>query len=782
MAILLPQDSLVLNAYAALVGQTPGNAAYTAHKAYIATNGEAAYKAALNTVFANSTTAQLATSLLTNLGLSSIFTQAQAEAYLAANASNRVGAMMDLAAQLYSYNGSDASLVAAKAAYVNAVDGSYNYSINTANVSGATLSGTIISGGQTFTLTDSIDTLNGTAGNDTFIGDNNTASAADQLTGGTGTDTLKLYDTVTLPTFSGIESLYLNSAGASLDVSSKSEITSFTVDNEVTADGVAFTIAAGQAVTLSSITEGTAGHDLNIASAAAVTSVSLTADKVGTSTTDVDVDIAGNGVTTLNLTSANNASYFSLVNSGGALATINVSGDKAIAINLDVDSNAGDIDGIVTKVDAAAMTAGGVTVTLEDDTAPKNVTFIGGKGDDQVNFGVEFTVDDSATGGDGTDTIGIGDGADLTLASGAKATGFEKLSVAGGTGSYDLDFLSGITGVIASGGAAAVTIVDLAAGADVTVKAALAGGTLTVNQKDAGAGSPDDSLTVTINAAAGFSTTQDIDVNDIETVTLKTTSTGASQTHTITNLIADEATSVKVEASTAAATFTDLNAAAMVLFDASSSTKAVSLTTTDTFTSTSGVAFKGGAGSDTFTLQDVGDFSSTADTATVIITGGAGGDAIELAGDGGTANAGHTDGEEYTFKFADGDSISVAGAGNGFDTTKTDEISGIDSTTAFVAATDAAGSKFTLDTNQTASDKTFSTTAVTFGTTTVANAYDFYIFDNNANTANTAYVYQDTDGDKVIEAGEFAVMLTGTAQFVTGDFTVTSGNLVFATS
>lgn len=593
---------------------------------------------------------------------------------------------------------------------------------------------------------------------------------------------MKLYDTVTLPTFSGIESLYLNSAGASLDVSSKSEITSFTVDNEVTADGVAFTIAAGQAVTLSSITEGTAGHDLNIASAAAVTSVSLTADKVGTSTTDVDVDIAGNGVTTLNLTSANNASYFSLVNSGGALATINVSGDKAIAINLDVDSNAGDIDGIVTKVDAAAMTAGGVTVTLEDDTAPKNVTFIGGKGDDQVNFGVEFTVDDSATGGDGTDTIGIGDGADLTLASGAKATGFEKLSVAGGTGSYDLDFLSGITGVIASGGAAAVTIVDLAAGADVTVKAALAGGTLTVNQKDAGAGSPDDSLTVTINAAAGFSTTQDIDVNDIETVTLKTTSTGASQTHTITNLIADEATSVKVEASTAAATFTDLNAAAMVLFDASSSTKAVSLTTTDTFTSTSGVAFKGGAGSDTFTLQDVGDFSSTADTATVIITGGAGGDAIELAGDGGTANAGHTDGEEYTFKFADGDSISVAGAGNGFDTTKTDEISGIDSTTAFVAATDAAGSKFTLDTNQTASDKTFSTTAVTFGTTTVANAYDFYIFDNNANTANTAYVYQDTDGDKVIEAGEFAVMLTGTAQFVTGDFTVTSGNLVFATS
>ena len=612
--------------------------------------------------------------------------------------------------------------------------------------------------------------------------------AADQLTGGSGTDTLKLYDTATIPTVSGIEALLFNSVdgaaggtAVSLNLASYTEVTSVTIENDVTEDDNTFTFASGQAVTLKSITEGTAGEDINLATGSGVTSLGLTVNAVGTSTTDVDVDVVGTGIATLALTSSSTASYFSLVNTGAAITAITIAGDAAATIDLDTDSNAGAITSNATSI-TVTNTAGAVVTT--DDDATKNITFTGGSGDDAVYFGTEFNASDSATGGSGTDIIGIGDGADLTTTSGAVATGFEKLSVKGGTGSYDLDYLSGITQVIASGGAGAVTIVDMPSSADVLISAALAGGTLTINQKDAGAGSPDDTLTVTVDASTGFTTGQTIDVNDIETTTLKTTSSGASQTHTISNLTATEATSVKVDANTAGATISALSAAAMVLFDASTSAKAVTLTVgANGFTSTSGVAFKGGAGNDTFTLTAVTDFSSTANDGTVVITGNGGGDAYVLAADdGSTVGNGHTDGEAYTFSFATGDSVSSAGAATGYDTTKMDEISGIDSTTTFAATTDAAGSKFTLDTAQSASDKTFSTTAPTFGTTQVTNAYDFYILDYNATTANTAYVYQDTDGDKIIETGEFAIQLTATAQFVTGDFAVTSGNLVFSTS
>ncbi len=143
MAILLiPSQSLVLNAYAVLIGSTPGNAAFKDHQAYINADGigEAGYKSALNAYFAGSSTASLATTMLANLGLGTAFTQAQAEAFLNANASNRVGAMMDLAKALYDYSGTDAVILAAKAGYVSDIEGSYIFSNNIANVNGQAFS------------------------------------------------------------------------------------------------------------------------------------------------------------------------------------------------------------------------------------------------------------------------------------------------------------------------------------------------------------------------------------------------------------------------------------------------------------------------------------------------------------------------------------------------------------------------------------------------------------------------------------------------------------------
>ena len=133
-AVLLPSTKLALNVFAALEGQKAGNANLTGHKAFIDANGSAAYTAALEGHFAPTSDADLANSLLTNLGLGSLFTQAQAEAFLAGNPGNRVGAILALADQLYDYNGTDAALLSAHNTYKASVDGAYEYSINPANV------------------------------------------------------------------------------------------------------------------------------------------------------------------------------------------------------------------------------------------------------------------------------------------------------------------------------------------------------------------------------------------------------------------------------------------------------------------------------------------------------------------------------------------------------------------------------------------------------------------------------------------------------------------------
>jgi len=138
-AVLLPSTKLALNVFAALEGQKAGNANLTGHKAFIDANGSAAYTAALEGHFAPTSDADLANSLLTNLGLGSLFTQAQAEAFLAGNPGNRVGAILALADQLYDYNGTDAALLSAHNTYKASVDGAYEYSINPANVASAPL-------------------------------------------------------------------------------------------------------------------------------------------------------------------------------------------------------------------------------------------------------------------------------------------------------------------------------------------------------------------------------------------------------------------------------------------------------------------------------------------------------------------------------------------------------------------------------------------------------------------------------------------------------------------
>ena len=108
-----------------------------------------------------------------------------------------------------------------------------------------------------------------------------------------------------------------------------------------------------------------------------------------------------------------------------------------------------------------------------------------------------------------------------------------------------------------------------------------------------------------------------------------------------------------------------------------------------------------------------------------------------------------------------------------------DAVTGLDLAT---NAASGAGHFVTFDTAQSATAVTFSAAVATFGTTTVTNAFDFYVF--NTGAGGITYVYQDTDGDKIIEDGEFGIQLVGVAatDTVTGEFSVASGNLVLETA
>ena len=203
MELILPTQKLVLKAFSALTDKAPGTAKYLDHVNFInmstvynpstglkTLDGSVVYIDALNTMFSSVSTADLSTNMLANLGLSSIFTQAEGVAYISSSA-NRVKAVLDLAEALSNYAGPNAAVLAAKAAYNSTLDLAYNYSTTAGNTAMLALNDSVLT---TFTLTTAVDTMTGTEGMDNFVARTqnnvNTLNDADTLTGGAGTDTL----------------------------------------------------------------------------------------------------------------------------------------------------------------------------------------------------------------------------------------------------------------------------------------------------------------------------------------------------------------------------------------------------------------------------------------------------------------------------------------------------------------------------------------------------------------------------------------------------------------
>lgn len=503
--------------------------------------------------------------------------------------------------------------------------------------------------GQTFTLTNGIDNIVGTAGNDTILaGEQNavpTLSAGDQINGGAGTDTLKIYaglSNFATATVKGVEIVEDYSGAATIDVSANADIKEVWLNKASTN---AATAAKTQVIGFGDAAGGAAA-------VATFTSVGGTADAAtiavkdaGKTTAYTSITVAGVEALTVNATGSNKLG--NLV--AAAAETITFTGAGSVTTTLVPGTT------VLKSVDASANT-GGVSVTLTDAQFGANpIKVTGGAGNDKVAFtdalGAKATIDLGA----GNNTLEVTQGATAlttgsTFAAGAGTadtlvlnttttaidatsgkmfTGFENI-VLKGASNYTVGHIAGITGFeIASGATTSATLDKLASAASVKISASSTGTqTLTLADNSDATSAVNVSLDNSAAVAAaggvaqvGVSTLVDTNahvLNFASNGTVATASVNKIDLTGMTNSLA-QLTNIKITGSQAAELTTDA-ASALTLIDGSAATGALKITATG---ATKSMTIKGGDAKDVIVASDAASVVST-------ITGGKGADTITL--------------------------------------------------------------------------------------------------------------------------------------------------------
>jgi hypothetical protein len=244
----------------------------------------------------------------------------------------------------------------------------------------------------------------GTSGADTFTADNTATtkvlSVADSITGGAGTDTLRVFiataDTTTgisSSNLTSIENVYIN-GGAVVAFTAPTGTTSVEMDSTVANTAATFTLS-GQTLTLSNHTAG-AGTTTTVASTTD-TSQSITLNKIAGATHTLA--LTGTLVTSATLTSTGGPNVVTLTNAGAALATLNIAGTTALTLTESLAS--------VKTINGSTAT-GALLVDVSGATMNSAFAFTGGSGNDRLTFAAAQT----------TVTTGLASGATIDFGAG----------------------------------------------------------------------------------------------------------------------------------------------------------------------------------------------------------------------------------------------------------------------------------------------------------------------------------------------------------------------------
>jgi Ca2+-binding RTX toxin-like protein len=631
--------------------------------------------------FATKTDKQLATTILTNLGLTSITgldNWLAAQLTAAGSTSAAKGAALVGILNGYASMTADATYGAYATAFNTRVAAAQKFSQTADNAGGefSTFDVNAVSG-STFSLTASADNLKGTAGGDVFNApitgtSSMTFGSLDKIDGGDGDDTIAIavstagaYSPSSLTNVENVSVVF--DAAATLNLTAAQGVKTVTaiagnLANDFTVQGLTPDVSisvnsTAAAATLSFKTGALAGS---------ADTVNLSVTGVGQATTDaISVNGASGGAETISITSTGSASVIGGLTSVGATKLV-LKGDAAVTVGTTVAAGAGNsLEATILTVDASATQAGAQFRV----TATGDVNVSGGSGNDTIVM-ASLQNTDTITGGTGTDTLfALSADSVYTKVTTPTVSGVERLALTDVAGAVSInttnisadivrvelgnDSTTGranyIAGAVYNATNGATSITGGAGEFTIVLDNVLGAALTAIDTGTAGT----DGLTITnsataLNAFAG----QSLVVNGYETVTINTGSTGAvtAQTINAVTLTADGAadTTVKFAGQNGITTTATTGIITAKSIDASGLTGSAALIMGAAAASVSSIT--GGAGDDTL----LGDSSS-------VINGGSGNDVIT----GGSANDTLIggDGKDTITAAAGNDSID-AGGGN----------------------------------------------------------------------------------------------------------------------
>lgn len=610
--------------------------------------------------------------------------------------------------------------------------------------------------GQTFTLTAGVDNRTGTSGDDIFDGSVNAAGNAtfqafDVLNGGGGTDKLIAQNinslSTTASTLQSIEQLefYNTVANANINLTATTGVESILLSSSAgnaTVSGINAGIET-LAVT-GNPTAGAADTSTftvqNAAVSGAEDSVQLVVNGVGDTGANDNIVIqptsGANGFETINVVAEGTGSFVTL-NDGAAtsLSTVNIDADVALTVSLTPNT--------VRTVDASESSAA-VNVTV----ASGNVAVTGGAGNDTINVaGVYSNTQTKVDGGAGRDTLRLNSAeAAQATSQTARITNIETLTINNQLANNINLANWGATGVVLTTANSNGTItytegtgtLDLGttdqttASATISATGSLTGtadilnvtlGNATTANTNGGTIAATNIETINVTALGGAGGAQGISMAPLAGTTVNFLGSFGGSYGTVT------ASTIKADA----LTLTGATAAGVTLTAGSASSITGSGGIDNITGSAAADVINGGAGNDIIIGGGGND----------VINGGAGADVIGLVAAAGSVAVGTA--ATVVTSAADsfiGTGLSLTNA----DTIRIDDV--------------AAAGTYTITINTgVAATSIASAATVNLGTTTVtANGF---LIGAGATTGLTAdaVLYQDTNGNGIIEAGEFAVNL-----------------------
>lgn len=435
--------------------------------------------------FSSATDATVATTLVTNLGLTSVAGLTNwVAAQLTAAGANKGAKVVDLLngfAQLTA----DATYGAAATAFNTKVDAALALSQTDGNKGGTfAAAGTAPVTAATFTLTTAADTFAGGAGDDTFnalisgTATIQTATSGDVLAGGAGSDTLNL--TVVDAANPGLLQT------DSIETVNVRGLAATTVDT-LLYSGVTALNSSGSSATVT-VNNGALASTYGLKSTVSGQAAGLTvnfrgADVAGTAdTAKVEISGVGSSVLAAGDTSPTVTTPVITLGTGVEGVSVTTSGTNYVKVTAPA---------LATKLTVTG--SGTNTITPDGFAQTSTIDASAATGTNLFKLGTNLTTGDTITGGSGTDTVEVvNSGTQSALA----VTGVETLRLA-----------SGSTGTLSFAANPALTTVDFRAGNNANT---LTGLTALPNVKYTG----DASLTYATNFGALSLTTAQTGTND----------------------------------------------------------------------------------------------------------------------------------------------------------------------------------------------------------------------------------------------------------------------------